>query len=102
MKLILAFVATFLTVGLLAGESKSDGGEGGGWKTPPHVLVLHKGDPMPPAGVSYSYDSEETRADFDRRREEDNQKQQAMTEQKETVHIIHLETKTVSCRKSGG
>jgi len=32
------------------------------------VLILHKGDPFPPAGCLYSYDNKETEADFDRRR----------------------------------
>ena len=32
------------------------------------VLILHKGDPFPPPGCLYSYDSKETEADFDRRR----------------------------------
>ena len=32
------------------------------------VLILHKGDPFPPADVLYSYDSKETKADFERRR----------------------------------
>ena len=32
------------------------------------LLILHKGDPFPPADVEYSYDSKETEADFARRR----------------------------------
>lgn len=31
------------------------------------VLILHKGDPLPPVGVPYSYDSKETQSDFERR-----------------------------------
>lgn len=32
------------------------------------VVILHKGDPVPPPGVLYSYDSKETEEDFNKRR----------------------------------
>jgi len=47
------------------------------------VLILHRGDPFPPVGVLYSYDSKETEADFDRRRRE----QEAKKVRKEDVTL---------------
>ena len=49
------------------------------------VIILHKGDPIPANGVLYSYDSEATEKDFERRRKERDEEREMERLKKEQI-----------------